>query len=211
MNPFELMTNLVLQNKKDIDEHILTLFALTLSVKPTTVYELGVRTARSTLPFLYASQMINSKVISVDVNDPQPDFNFPDEWKEKWQFLRKDALEFLKNDFPILRKTRNTIQQEAGDIIYIDDWHAGDHVKKELELISDIVTPKDVIILHDLMYGNSQPHYRSVENPTDKQWDKGGPYKPVSELDLSKWEYMTIPRCHGLTLLRKRSEKIITV
>ena len=63
----------------------------------------------------------------------------------------------------------------------------------------------------DLMYGNSQPNYRSVDSPEDKQWDKGGPYKAISDLDLSTWEYATIPRCHGMTILRKRSEKIINV
>jgi hypothetical protein len=210
MNPFELMIDLVTRNEQDIDEHILTLFSLTLSLKPTTIYELGVRTARSTFPFLYASHIVKSNVISVDINDIRPDIMFPEDWKKRWQFYKKDALEFLEKDFPIFRNLRNSIQQESGDIIYIDDWHAGDHVEKELALISDLVTPKDLIILHDLMYGNSQPHYRSVENPKDKQWDKGGPYKPVSKLDLNKWEYMTIPRCHGLTLVRKKSDKIIT-
>ena len=68
-----------------------------------------------------------------------------------------------------------------------------------------------MILLHDLMYGNSQPYYRSVDSPQDKQWDKGGPYKPVSNLDLSIWEYATIPRCHGMTLLRKKADKVINV
>ena len=82
---------------------------------------------------------------------------------------------------------------------------------QELSLISDYVSSKDLILLHDLMYGNSQPHYRSVDAPQDKQWDKGGPYKAISGLNLDVWEYVTIPRCHGLTILRKKSEKIINV
>ena len=210
MNPLELMINLVLNNEKDIDEHILTLFSLALSVKPTTIYEFGVRTGRSTLPFLYACQILNCNLISVDVDDIRPDFNFPEEWKQKWQFFKKDAIEFFEHDFQIFRNARNTIQQDTGDLIYIDDWHSGPHVKKELELVSKTASPKDLIVLHDLMYGNSQPNYKSVENPKDKQWDKGGPYRPISELDLNKWEYMTIPRCNGLTLLRKKSDIIIT-
>jgi len=210
MNPIELMTQLVLRNEKDIDEHLLTLFSLAISTKPNTIYEFGVRTARSTLPFLYACQILNCKLISVDVNDIKPDFNFPQEWKQKWQFFKRDAIEFFENDFQILRNSRNSLQKDIGDIIYIDDWHSGPHVEKELELVSKTISPKDLIILHDLMYGNSQPNYKSVENPKDKQWDKGGPYRAISKLDLTKWEYMTIPRCNGLTLLRKKSENIVT-
>ncbi len=210
MNPTDLMIDLVLKNEKDIDEHIMTLFSLAISLKPATIYEFGVRTARSTLPFLYACQLINSNLISVDINNINPDFQFPEEWKKKWQFFKSDAIQFLEKDFQILRSARSNIQNNIGDLIYIDDWHAGDHVQKELELVSKTITPSDVIVLHDLMYGNAQPHYRSVSNPKDKQWDKGGPYEPISKLDLTKWEYMTIPRCHGLTLLRKKSNTIIT-
>ena len=210
MEALDLMVNLTMKNEKDIDEHILTLFALTLSLKPTMIIELGVRTARSTLPFLAACQYTSSRLISVDTQEVHPDFHFPDDWKNRWDFIKKDALVFLEEDFPVFKKLQTSIQKEIGDLIYIDDWHSGDHVKKELELISEYITSKDLIILHDLMYGNSQPHYRSVENPKDKQWDKGGPYKAVSELDLNIWEYVTIPRCHGLTLLRKKSDKILS-
>jgi len=205
----ELLVKLTMQNSHDIDEHLMTLYALTLSMKPAMIVELGVRTCRSTLPFLLGSKQTGSRLISVDINDIRPDFQFPEDWKKNWEFHKKDALEFLEKDLPLLRSCRNSIQQSHGDIIYIDDWHAGDHVAKELQLLSDVVTPKDLIILHDLMYGNTQPHYRSVENPKDKQWDNGGPYRAISELDLGQWEYMTIPRCHGLTLLRKKSDKII--
>ena len=210
INPIDLMINLTLKGDKDIDEHLLTLFALTLSMKPALIIELGVRTARSTLPFLVGADPVNAKVVSVDINEVRPDFNFPEPLKERWEFIQKDALKFLEDDFPKLRESQNMEEKERGDIIYIDDWHAGDHVRRELELISDLVTPKDLIILHDLMYGNSQPNYRSVENPSDKQWGNGGPYKPISELDLSIWEYMTIPRCHGLTLLRKKADEVYT-
>ena len=203
-NPFDFMTSLVVQNKEDIDEHILTLFALTISMKPKLIIELGVRTARSTFPFLFGCGITGSKVVSVDINDINPFITFPEEWSSNWRFIKKDAIKFLEEDFP-------SIWEGEGNIIYIDDWHSGDHVEKELNLIKDFVTPKDLIILHDLMYGNSQPYYRSVPSPSDKQWDKGGPYKAISDLDLNEWEYMTIPRCHGLTLLRKKADKVISV
>ncbi len=45
-------------------------------------------------------------------------------------------------------------------------------------------------------------------NPAD-EWGEGGPYRAVEELDKNKWEWMTIPVNHGLTLLRKKG-KVIT-
>ena len=129
-------------------------------------------------------------------------FRFPEAWKENWKFIKQDALAYLERDFQILMSDR-----KEGDpiLVYIDDWHDGIHVQKELELIDKYITPGDLIVLHDLMYGNSQPHYRTVENPKDKQWGNGGPYRPISQLDLSVWEYVTIPRSHGLTILRRKS------
>ena len=207
MDPIKLLIQLTLRNEKDIDEHLMTLFSLVLSLKPKRIVELGVRTARSTLAFLIASQYTNSSLTSVDIDDMKPDFIFPDEVKGNWQFIKKDALQFLERDFQILMADR---KPEEPLIVYIDDWHDGIHVQKEIELVKDYVLPGDLIILHDLMYGNSQPHYKSEQDPTDKQWGNGGPYEPISKLDLNVWEYVTIPRCNGLTILRKKSDHIVT-
>ena len=217
LNVFEALASLTVRNEKDIDEHLATLFALTLSMKPTNIVELGVRTARSTLAFLAASNIVGSHVTSVDLEIPRPDFGFPLEWQQRWTFHHKNALAFLEEDFPNLKNTWQETKEDYSyyntnrcDIIYIDDWHAGDHVEREISLIEDFVTPKDLVILHDLMYDNSQPCYKSVDNPRDPQWGTGGPYRAISKLDLEKWEYMTIPRCNGLTLLRKKSQTLIT-
>lgn len=185
-------------NSQDIDEHLLTLFSLTVCMKPKTIIELGVRSARSTYAFLLGASMVGSKVISCDINNPQPSIFMDDDLTNRWMFYKKDALDFLENDVPSLYR---------GGIVYIDDWHTGDHVQKELDLIDRFIGPEDIVLLHDLMYGNSQPYYRSVENAPG-QWANGGPYKPVSQLNLSKWEYATIPRCHGMTLLRKKAERV---
>ena len=102
MNGLELLTQLVLRNEKDIDEHLMTLCSLVLSLKPKKIIELGVRTARSSLAFLVASHYTNSSLISVDIDDIAPDFVFPEQIKKNWQFIKKDALQFLERDFQIL-------------------------------------------------------------------------------------------------------------
>mgnify|MGYP003631838160 CR=1 FL=1 len=202
---FHNLINLTIANREDIDEHLLTLFSLTVSMKPQKIIELGVRSARSTYAFLLASQLIDAKLLSVDIQNPVPSLPISDSMKERWTFLRSDALRFLEDSF------ESEWPEASGNILYIDDWHSGDHVQKELDLVKDCIKPNDIILLHDLMYGNSQPHYRSVDSPQDKQWDNGGPYRPVANLDLTVWEYVTIPRCHGMTILRKKSDKVIDV
>ena len=203
-NYFDTLKALTIQNREDIDEHLLTLFSLTLSMKPNHVIELGVRTARSSYAFLAACQEINCPLTSVDISPMFPSLPIPEEWKKHWTFKQKDAVSFLKDDAPSLCGS-------PGNLIYIDDWHSGDHVDKEISLVSEFCGPEDLIILHDLMYGNAQPHYRSVETPADPQWANGGPYRAISNLDLDLWEYSTIPRCHGLTILRKKSSKVLDV
>ena len=50
------------------------------------------------------------------------------------------------------------------------------------------------------------PKYYNPISAKDTEWDEGGPFRAVNELDSTKWEWMTIPVNNGLTLLRKRSE-----
>ena len=54
MSHISNLINLTLHGKEDIDEHIMTLFSLAISVKPKKIIELGVRSARSSYAFLSA-------------------------------------------------------------------------------------------------------------------------------------------------------------
>jgi len=176
----------------DSDKHIMTLFSLVLSTKSKNILELGVRSGVTTLPLLEAAKLTGGHVISVDVNDTE--FRCPPELSEHWTFIKMDALEYLKN----------YENNKPFDFIYVDDWHSYDHVKKELEYIDKYVSPKTVITLHDLMYGNTCPHYHSDLTQKDGQWANGGPYRAVAELNPQFWEFSTIPVCNGLTILRKK-------
>jgi cephalosporin hydroxylase len=207
---FQTMLEMTLHGGKDIDEHIFTLFSLVLAMKPSAIIELGVRTGRSTFPFLFAGDLVDAEIFSVDKTSVQHDVSFADEWKSRWTFYEKDAIKFLENDLPEIMNSDKVVRSGRSKVFYIDDWHSGDHVARELELISEFVTPKDLIILHDLMYYNSEPNYRCEQNPKDPQWANGGPYQAISELDLGEWEYSTIPRCNGLTILRKKAEEVYT-
>lgn len=174
----------------DSDRHLLTLFSLALATKGKYYIELGVREGRTTIPLLEAAKINNGRLYSVDVNDG------PKIESANWNFTKQDAVNFL-GDW-------ESLCFPPPDFVYIDDWHSYDHVKKELEILDRIVTPKTVIVLHDLMYGNTAPYYHSDMTLKDGQWANGGPYRAVAELDPQFWEFCTLPWSHGLTILRKK-------
>jgi predicted O-methyltransferase YrrM len=192
MNHIENILNTVINGKGDSDKHLLTLFSIALSTKSQNILELGVRSGSTTLPLLLAAKYNEGKLDSVDIQNSN--FEIPNDLKSYWKFHKSDALEYLKNlkvDKPF-------------DLIYIDDWHAYNHVKKELEYIDSLVSPKTVILIHDLMYGNYCPHYHTDLTLKEGQWAEGGPYRAVAELNNQFWEFSTIPVNNGLTILRKK-------
>ena len=194
----ELM-NRTLKTKNDggeqYFEHVLTFFSIALQMKTKKILELGVRDGGSSYPFLVACKVLGGHLTSVDIKSNV--WIAPEDLAEYQTFIQSDAIEFL---------TKNT---EKYDLIYVDDWHSYPHVKKELEEIDRISDENTIILLHDLM-GNSEPNYWSpIDYDENGEWGLGGPYRAVEELDKEKWEWMTIPTNHGLTILRKKG-KVIT-
>lgn len=186
------LERITLEGKGDSDQHVLTLYAIAVGQKAKRILELGVRNGDSTRPLLLAAQKNGGLLTSVDI--------LPTSYKPSgqllpfWKFIQKDALEFLKNDSP----------SEPYDFIFVDDWHSYEHVKAEFEQIDRLVSPKTVILVHDLMYGNTCPYYHSDLTLTSGQWAHGGPYRAVAELNPQFWEFATLPYNNGLTLLRKK-------
>lgn len=175
----------------DSDKHLMTLFSVALSCGSKNILELGVRNGNTTLPLLCAAKLNGGHVTSVDLN--ATNYCCPEDLKKYWTFVQSDAINFLE--------TQST---PPYDFVYVDDWHAYSHVKKELELLDSMVTPSSVILLHDLMYGNNEPRYHADLTLKDGQWAEGGPYRAVAELNPQFWEFSTIPSNNGLTLLRKK-------
>lgn len=185
--------NDVVHGTGDSDKHLMTLFSIAISINAKKILELGVRNGKTTLPLLLAAKINSGKVTSVDINETL--FVPPSELKTFLEFKQMDAIKYLDELKP---------DDEPFDLIFIDDWHAYNHVKNELEIIDKLVSPRTVILLHDLMYGNHAPHYHSDLTLKDGQWAEGGPYRAVAELNSQFWEFSTIPVNNGLTLLRKK-------
>mgnify|MGYP005806430021 CR=1 FL=1 len=193
MNTIEKIIDTTINGKGDSDRHLTTLLGIALGSKAKLIIELGVRGGGTTLPLLEAARINDGQLFSVDIEDT--DFKPSEEQKEHWAFFKKDSIKFLKN-----------LKQEVNiDLIYIDDWHSYEHVKEQLEIIDALVSPSTIIVLHDLMYGGTCPFYHSdLTKSAGKQWDNGGPYRAVAELNPQFWEFSTLPWNNGLTILRKK-------
>lgn len=179
-----------MEGKEDSDRHLMTIFSIALATQGHNYIELGVRGGTTTAPILEAAKINGGTLYSVDI-DKSPEIS-----SDNWVFRQEDAIKFLEDwEFSGM---------PTPDFVYIDDWHSYDHVKKELEILDRIVDSNTVILLHDLMYGNTAPYYHSDMTMRDGQWANGGPYRAVAELNSQFWEFATLPWSHGLTILRKK-------
>jgi predicted O-methyltransferase YrrM len=115
--------------------------------------------------------------------------------KQHGHIVKSDAIKFLEDE---------VAKGSYYDLVYIDDWHAYEHVKKELELIDKLTDKKSIILLHDLMAFTYPEYHLPMEAPVGSEWSSGGPTRAVFELDKDKWEFCTIPVNNGLTILRKK-------
>jgi predicted O-methyltransferase YrrM len=183
----------VLHGTGDSDKHLLTIFSIAVSIGAKNILELGVRNGATTLPLLAAADYNGGRLESVDIEDTT--FKCPKEFENLWNFNQLHSLDFLK---------LKVEEKQKYDLIYVDDWHSYEHVKKELEYIDQIVNPGSIILLHDLMYGNTCPYYHVDLTHCSPQWANGGPYRAVAELNPNFWEFSTIPVNNGLTILRKK-------
>ncbi len=173
------------------DSHMITLFSLALSIKAKNILELGVYKGNTTLPLLMAAQINGGFLNSVDLHPTG--YEPPAHLKQFWKFHAMDSIYYL-NQLPELNKKI--------DLVFIDDWHDGEHVYNELMLIEPFVDKSSLILLHDAMYG-SHPEYNLSEGKGSAWFSNYGPYGALRKLDRSVWEYTTIPVDHGLTILRK--------
>jgi len=183
---------------QDSDQLGAAIFGIAMTTRGKNFLELGVRDGKTTVPLLAASKLLGSELTSIDIRDPE--FVCPESLTKNWKFVKQDSIEFLKN---------NT---KKFDLIFIDDWHEGIHIKRELDLLSPLCDKSTLILLHDLMHHWTNPEYNTCCNYNNSNlitgkeddWDNGGPYWAVNQLDKNVWEYSTIPYSNGLTILRKK-------
>ena len=188
MTPLEKIIHDTMHSEGDNSAELLTtLFGICLTMKAKNILELGC--GGSTYPLAAGASITGGVLTSVDTEYRFP--YCPDEFKEHWRFFQMDTIDFLK---------KNT--DKYYDLVFIDDDHGCKHVQEELSLLDKMTDERSVILLHDLMGNYHQPDYWQ-SNELGGTWEGGGVCKAVFELDRTKWEWATIPRNNGLTILRK--------
>ena len=179
-----------LNGDRDSDRHLISIFSIALASRGKVFVELGVREGHTTEPLYEAAKLIGAHLWSVDLNDPtkfKPN-------NGNYTFTKQDSIKFLE-EWPKDKKI---------DVAFVDDWHSYPHVKRQLELLDELVGPSSIILMHDLMYGNTDPFYHVDLSHHEGQWASGGPYRAVAELNPQFWEWSTLPWNNGLTILRKK-------
>ena len=174
----------------DSDRHLISIFSMALASRGKVFVELGVREGHTTEPLYEAAKLVGAHLWSVDLNDPtkyKPN-------NGNYTFVKQDSIKFLEQ-WPKDKKI---------DVAFVDDWHSYPHVKRQLELLDELVGPSSIILMHDLMYGNTDPFYHVDLSHHEGQWASGGPYRAVAELNPQFWEWSTLPWNNGLTILRKK-------
>ena len=161
-----------LHGEMDSDRHLISIYAMALASRGKTYVELGVREGHTSEPLYNAAKANGGKLWSVDLNQPTeytPVVNGFDDFKH-YESVQSDSIKFLE-DWP---------RDHKMDVVFVDDWHSYPHVKRQLELLDELVGPSSIILLHDLMYGNTEPFYHCDMAHGGPQWDVCGPYRAVA-------------------------------
>ena len=118
-----------LHGKLDSDRHLISIFSIALASKGEVYVELGVREGHTSEPLHKAAELNLGKLWSVDVNEPT-EYRPPDNTAH-YEFKKIDSIKFLE-EWPKHIKM---------DVVFVDDWHSYEHVKKQLELLDKCVGP----------------------------------------------------------------------
>lgn len=204
LDTYEDLLMQTLHGEGDSDPLAMTLFGIVTTMKAKNVLELGARDGGTTIPLLAAVEETGGILTSVDVSDDSIE-----KVRHQIRLHQRDESRW----FGIARDANAALRDWAHDgllfdVIYVDDWHSYEHVRQELEYIDKLVSPKSLVLLHDLMYANYEPHYHTDIACRHGQWANGGPYRAVAELNDNFWEFSTIPISNGLTILRKKYSKL---
>jgi predicted O-methyltransferase YrrM len=185
-----------LEGKTDSSRHQITLYSLVIALHAKNVLELGVRSGNSTKPLLDALFFTKGKLTSVDI---EKNYDIVNKFNVylNWNYVIQDSIFYLKN----------LSENEFFDLIFIDDWHDGDHLSNEINLLEKHITPSSLVLIHDCMCYNTQPDYHFYLDK-EGEFANGGPYKAVKQLNMNIWEFATIPVNNGLTILRKKGKEL---
>jgi len=159
----------------DINEHLITLYMLTIEKKLRTIVELGTRTGESTIALLEAAKLIDGHVHSIDIDQClEANEKIKNHGLHKyWTFIQEDDLKVKWN--------------KQIDHLFIDTTHTFNQTLKELQKYEPYVNHGGMITLHDII---SYPDTLKAINKYIK-----------NKKNLILYKYFN---CNGLAIIFKR-------
>lgn len=125
----------------DVSDHLVTLFAESLSARPNLIVELGVRGGESTAVFERVADVTGARLVSVDIEDCSGASSRPG-----WLFVCEDDLSFARR-FPAWCDTHGL--SPSIDVLFIDTVHEYDHTVAEIDAWFPFLSPRAKVIFHD--------------------------------------------------------------
>jgi cephalosporin hydroxylase len=167
---------------------------LICKVKPFRIVETGTGSGGSALFYASILRLIGAygQVITIDIEDKHlmssdlyiKIFNL---WSHRIQFIHGDSIkEFLE----IKSMVETALCHFSGGsiMVLLDSWHTKDHVLKEMELYSQLVTVDSYLIVEDT-HVNGHP----------VPWEYGdGPYEAVREFLSKRDDFVVDKECERL-------------
>lgn len=192
--------------RTDISDHLVTLFAEALSVKPRLIVELGVRGGESTYVLERVARFFQSQLVSVDLEDCSRVSTY-----ENWHFVRGDDVAFA-GEFSEWCSTRRIHPQI--DLLFIDTSHLFGHTLNEIRAWLPLVSGRAKVFFHDtnlkkiyfrqdgsmgIGWRNQRGVIRAIEKYLNRNFDE-----KKSFIDFSQgWIVRHSPYCGGFTVLEK--------
>ena len=193
--------------KKDICDHLSTIFAEATALQPHLMVELGVRDGSSRFSLERAAKISDSYLVSIDVCDYREFCNLSD----RWHFVQQDDIEFAAA-FPIW--CRNLGIEPVIDILFVDTSHHYDHTSREIEAWFPFLAQRCKVMFHDT---NSKRIYRRSDGTAGGAWNNHrGVIGPIEDylgakfneridfvIAVNGWIVRHWAHCNGLIVMER--------
>jgi hypothetical protein len=194
------------ERRTDISDHLLTLYAEAVEMRPKVIVELGTRGGESTRVLLKAAERCSGTLVSVDIVDCSDTVS-----SNRWVFVKSDDVEFGQN-WP--EWSRRHGLPETVNFLFIDTSHQYEHTLKEIGTWFPRLAPHAKAAFHDT---NMRTLYRRRDGSIGPGWNnQRGVIRAIESylgvgIDerqdfcgvIDGWFIKHDPICNGLTILRR--------
>jgi hypothetical protein len=194
------------RRRSDINDHLPTIFAEALAVRPHVIVELGVRGGESTRAFERIAALCDSTLVSVDIDDCSRVSNYAKRW-----FVKCDDTVFATQ---FEKWCRDHQISPAIDVLFIDTSHEREHTVQEVAGWFPFLAERSKVFFHDthmkklfrrrdgslgVGWDNQRGVISAIEDRLGCRFDETRDFTTVAGGFMVK-HYAS---CNGLTVLEK--------